>query len=88
MNKYTLKYDKRFIKDLEKIPVQLRLKIKQEIEDLAINPRPHGHIKISGSSNLYRIRIGDYRVCYEIHDGILIIVLVIVGHRREVYDKL
>ena len=88
MAQYVIKFDKRFIKLLEKIPVQFRTKIKEAIEELKSNPRPQGFIKLKGQNNLNRIRIGDYRVVYEIHDNILIILLIIIGHRKDVYKDL
>jgi len=52
---------------------------------LVDDPRPHGVEKMSGERNAYRIRVGDYRIIYEIHDAVLIVVVVRVGHRRAVY---
>jgi len=55
---------------------------------LADNPRPTGCTKLSGESGLWRIRVGNYRVLYEIQDQQLIIVVVTVAHRREVHRGL
>jgi mRNA interferase RelE/StbE len=52
---------------------------------LAENPRPPGCKKLRGGENLWRIRVGDFRVIYEIHDDVLVIVVVSVGNRRDVY---
>jgi mRNA interferase RelE/StbE len=49
------------------------------------NPRPPGVLKMSGADNLWRIRIGDYRVVYEIHDERLIVLVLRVAHRKDVY---
>ena len=55
---------------------------------LADNPRPRGVEKLEGRENRYRIRVGDYRVIYEIHDEVLLVLVVRIGHRREVYRGL
>lgn len=53
--------------------------------DTRCHPRPHGCVKLTGTDNEWRIRVGAYRVIYEIHDQVLLIVLIDVGHRREIY---
>lgn len=57
----------------------------QAVECLSETPRPHGCSKLSGSDCAYRIRVGDYRIIYEIYDGRLIVELIKVGHRRDIY---
>lgn len=54
---------------------------------LTDNPRPAGVIKMAGSESLYRVRIGDYRVIYAVEDDLLIVLVVEVGHRKEIYRK-
>jgi mRNA interferase RelE/StbE len=55
------------------------------IEALAVNPRPHGVEKLAGEDQTYRVRVGEYRILYEVHDAALVVLVVKVGHRREVY---
>lgn len=55
---------------------------------LGENPRPKGASKLSGQRPFYRVRVGDYRVIYEIQEKILVVLVIKVGHRREVYQKL
>lgn len=55
------------------------------IRNLAETPRPQGVKKLSGEDNLYRIRIRNYRVIYQIQDNVLLILIVAVGHRRDIY---
>ena len=55
------------------------------IDALAADPRPHGSKKLAGFFKVYRIRIGDYRVIYEIENQVLVITVIRVAHRREVY---
>jgi mRNA interferase RelE/StbE len=62
-------------------------KIISEINSLIENPRPVGAVKLTGSDNLFRVRIGDYRIIYAIEDDLLVILIVEVGHRREIYRK-
>jgi len=62
-------------------------RIAEKIEQLAEDPRPDGVVKMKGSDHEYRIRIGDYRVRYEIDDKELIILLLQCKHRKDVYRK-
>ena len=64
--------------------MQKRIQIK--INELAIEPRPNGVKKIQGEENSYRIRVGDYRVVYDIFDDILLITVIRVKHRSQVYQ--
>ncbi len=71
-------------KELEKIPRPFYDKIKEAILNLEINPRPAGVKKLTDRS-AWRIRIGNYRVVYEIDDQSKIIIVIEIGHRKEVY---
>ncbi len=73
-------------KDLKKIPLEELQKILEEIKKLSLNPRPAGCRKLTGSKNDWRIRIGNYRVVYEINDREKSIKVMIVRHRRNVYQ--
>jgi mRNA interferase RelE/StbE len=73
------------VRQLRKLPTTVRERIVGHIEDLAIEPRPRGSIKLQGEDDLYRIRVGDYRVIYRVGDEELIVLVLRVGHRREVY---
>ena len=73
-------------KEIEKINRADQILITQSILLLAENPRPNGCKKLKGR-DAWRIRIGDYRVIYEIQDDILVITIVKVGHRQDVYKK-
>ena len=84
MASYKLKVRPSVYKDLEKIPHKDQIKIIKRIQSLAVNPRPHGYKKLMGQ-NRYRVQQGDYRIIYEIHDSELIIWVVTVGNRRDVY---
>ena len=71
-------------KQLRKLAPDIQERILAKLEDLAQNPRPVGVKKLEGK-NSYRIRVGDYRVIYEIQDNVLLVTVVRVGHRRDVY---
>jgi mRNA interferase RelE/StbE len=71
-------------KDLAKIPNPYRDRIIQAIRELGVNPRPTGVKKLTGR-NAWRIRISDYRIIYEIYDDKLVVVVITIGHRREIY---
>lgn len=82
---YSLSFSKQAVKDLEKISNPFYTNIKQAISNLAENPRPNGYIKLK-NRNGYRIRIGNYRVLYDIFDSILTIEIITLGHRKNIYD--
>lgn len=85
--KYQVIIPKPVQKQLDRLPNSIYTKIIKKIELLAENPRPKGVIKLKGSDQEYRIRIGDYRVRYEIKDQQLIILLLRCQHRKEVYRE-
>lgn len=60
-------------------------RLRASIRSLATNPRPPGSVKLQGGLALYRIRVGDYRIIYQIEDAVLVVLVVDVGHRREIY---
>ena len=72
-------------KQLNKLPNTVATRIEDKMMELEQDPRPPGCKKLKGRE-AYRIRIGDYRVIYEINDGRLIVTVVTIGHRREVYQ--
>jgi mRNA interferase RelE/StbE len=71
-------------KNLSRLDSSIQGKIIEKIRNLADNPRPSGTKKLAGR-DAWRIRLGDYRIIYEINDDELIILVVVIGHRREVY---
>ena len=73
------------VKQLSKLPGAMATRIEDKLLELEHDPRPSGCKKLRGR-DARRIRIGDYRAIYEIHDGRLVITVITVGHRREVYE--
>jgi len=86
MANYKLAFKKSVTKDLRAIPNSDVKRILLRIENLAVDPRAEGCIKLSGQER-YRVRLGLYRIIYEIQDGRLIVQVVKVGHRSSVYEK-
>jgi mRNA interferase RelE/StbE len=84
---YTIVTPKAVQKQLDALPNDVYDRIAEKIEQLAEDPRPDGVVKMKGSDHEYRIRIGDYRVRYEIDDKELIILLLQCKHRKDVYRK-
>jgi len=84
MANYRITIKRSAAKEIVKIALTDRKRIIEKIRSLASEPRPPGSKKLSGRGK-YRIRQGDYRILYLIEDGELVIVVVKVGHRRDVY---
>jgi mRNA interferase RelE/StbE len=72
-------------KDLKKLSSEVRPRAISAIQALAKNPRPSGSRKLAGTDNDWRIRVGDYRIVYEIADEVRIVRINRVRHRRDVY---
>ena len=84
MASYSIEIKRSAARELAELPKQDRLRVIARIEQLAHDPRPSGSEKLSGQER-YRVRQGDYRILYEIHDHVLLVMVVRIGHRREVY---
>jgi mRNA interferase RelE/StbE len=85
---YRLEYKRSVKKELQKLPKNARVAVVRKIMSLAKEPTPEGSAKLKGSKNLYRFRHGDYRVIYRIDAGVIVITVIRVGHRRDVYRQL
>lgn len=81
---YSVIVKKRAIKALKEINEPYYSNIKKAIYNLANNPRPAGYKKLKGRDS-YRIRVADYRIIYEIFDDILLVDVIDLGHRKDVY---
>ncbi len=82
---YQISLTKRAAKALEKIPNPNYSEIKKAIYALADNPRPQGYLKLKGR-NAFRLRVSDYRIIYEIVDSKLIVNIIALGHRKNIYE--
>jgi mRNA interferase RelE/StbE len=73
------------VRQFRKLPILIQQRLKPHIDSLAAAPRPPGTKKIEGEADLYRVRIGDYRVVYYVWDSKRQILIAKIAHRREVY---
>ena len=85
MDRYSLEFKRSVARDLRGVPARDVARILRCFEALADNPRAPGCEKLSQQER-YRLRQGVYRISYEIHDELLLVVVVKVGHRRDVYQ--
>ena len=72
-------------RQIRKLSISVQVRVVHGIRQLEANPRPDGCIKLSGMENTYRIREGAYRVIYQIRDKQLLVLVLELGHRREIY---
>jgi len=82
---YSVSYSRAAAKAFRRIHPREQRRIMEAIEALVDDPRPDGSVQLAGGEGELRIRIGDYRVVYDIRDEQLIILVLRIGHRREVY---
>lgn len=82
---YTVEFSANADREFRKFSRDLQLRLRPRIDALETDPRPPGAKKLAGRENLWRIRVGDYRVVYEIYDRILVVLIVRIAHRREAY---
>ncbi|MBN4005625.1 type II toxin-antitoxin system RelE/ParE family toxin [Nostoc sp. LPT] len=82
---YQIEISSRAVKQLKKVSTDIRDRINEKILEMAENLRTIGVVKLENTESKYRIRVGNYRVLYEIQDDVLIVIVVSVGHRRDVY---
>jgi mRNA interferase RelE/StbE len=82
--KYRVVFSSRAFKEIKRFTLPVRERISDAAGALADNPRPRGCLKMQGADS-YRIRIGDYRIVYEIHDRIVTVLVLEVGHRKDIY---
>ncbi len=73
-------------RQLRKLDPPARRRVQGAVELLAENPRPRSAKKLVGGEGEWRVRTGDYRVVYEINDDVLLVLVVAVGHRRDIYE--
>lgn len=83
--RYEIRIARRAAKSLAALQRRDQQRIRAAIELLAEDPRPPACISMTGEDSVYRVRVGDYRIVYEVIDDVLVIHVVRIGHRREVY---
>lgn len=82
---YSIELSRKAVKALQSIPKSEQKKIQSKIDKLRKNPLPVGNQKLAGMENLFRIRSGDYRIIYQIKKNKLLILVLNIGHRKEIY---
>jgi mRNA interferase RelE/StbE len=86
MTPYEIQFKSSAAREFRKLIPEIKTRIRESINALKTEPRPIGVKKLAGENDLYRIRVGDYRVIYEIDDTTQILLVTRVRHRRDVYQ--
>lgn len=86
--RYRVELKRSAAKELRSLPATIISRIDEAITALGSDPRPPGAKKLVGEENLYRIRVGDYRIVYLVRDDVLVVLVIRIAHRREVYRDL
>ncbi|HEY7034045.1 MAG TPA: type II toxin-antitoxin system RelE/ParE family toxin [Thermomicrobiales bacterium] len=86
--RYRVDLAKRAQRQFRNLSPDVQKRVLPRIRALADDPRPPGAIRLAGEEGLFRIRVGDYRVIYAIEDDVLLVLVVAVGHRKEIYRDL
>ena len=86
--KYVIKFRPAVEKDIRHLPQKELIRIKRKIESLAENLPDRSTTKMKGNNNFHKVRVGDYRIVYEIHDDVLVMLVVKIGNRKDIHKKL
>ena len=84
---YRIEFSPAAARQLRKLDGRTQRRIQAVVELLAQKPRPAGAKKLVGRHSEWRVRTGNYRIIYEVDDGVLVVLVLAVGHRREVYRR-
>ena len=87
MTAYRVEIARRAVKILVALPRHEQQRARAAIDLLAETPRPPGCVAMAGEAHAYRVRVGDYRIVYEVFDDRLVVQVVRIGHRRDVYRR-
>ncbi len=83
--KYRIELSPTAESQFKKLPKEVQVRLKHRIDILAENPFPRGVKKLSAQENFYRLRIGDYRIIYQVQGKALLILILKLGHRKNIY---
>jgi len=75
------------LRELRKLPEDIRRRVAARFDALVGDPRPAGVERLQGEADLYRVRVGDYRIVYQVESKALVVLVVRIGHRRDVYRR-
>jgi mRNA interferase RelE/StbE len=84
--KYSIEFKRTAVKELAELDPSVGRRIKEKIDALADNPRPSGAKKLKGRPAAWRLRVGGYRVIYEIRDAVLVVIVLRTAKRSDVYS--
>jgi len=84
--RYELRFRPAALRQLRKLDSQIARRIKSTTETLRTEPRPPGVKALTGQRGWLRIRVGDYRIVYEVRDSELVVLVIQIGHRSQIYD--
>lgn len=85
---YSIEFRPSVLKSLKRFPKRDLVRIKKKIEELGRNLPEPNTTKMKGNNSFHRVRTGDYRIVYEIHGDRLVVLIVKVGHRKDIYQNL
>ena len=84
---YRVDVEARAARQIRRLPRGIQERVTLAAYALGSDPRPHGYDKLAGRDNEYRIRVGDYRIVYAIHDDVLVVMVIEVGPRDQIYRR-
>jgi mRNA interferase RelE/StbE len=87
MPTYRIEFTSRALRELDRLSADIRQRAVARAEALSPDPRPPGAKKLTRYASRYRIRVGEYRIVYEIRDQVLVVLVLTVGHRKSVYKE-
>lgn len=82
---YEVRFHPSAARELEKLDVRVRRRVERAVDRLTQEPRGGGALKLRGAEDLWRLRIGDHRVVYQVRDTMLLVLVIRVRHRRDAY---
>ena len=85
---YAVEFTQEAEQQIAALPAKIGRQVLQKAERLATNPRPPRHKRLATAEHLYRVRSGDYRILYQIDDDRVLVLVVKVGNRRDIYRRL
>lgn len=84
---YKIEFSRSALKQIKKLSSKIQSQIAQKIQELSKNPRDFGSKKLVTVGS-YRVKIGDYRIIYDINDKLITILIIRIGHRKDIYESL
>ena len=86
MSRYSIEFLKTARKELAKLPRQIQQRIAAKIDSLVLDPYPPDSKKLKNGAGRFRVRVGDYRIIYRLEDDRCVVLVIKIGHRRDIYQ--